>query len=234
MNDDHINLNLARRRASVMTRGISLPEIYGLASELLIQNEARTPLLDYGAGAGDFLRRLHGDLFPGEALAGADIMERPADFPADIPWHTADLNEPLGLPDASFATIVSCEVIEHLENPRAVFREFFRLLKPGGLLVVTTPNQESLRSYLTLVTRGHFAQFQDRDYPAHIVALLRTDLRRISREAGFEEAEFFFTNAGVIPLPRVAKKWHEAGLGFLKGRWFSDNLALVCKATRGK
>ncbi len=39
------------------------------------------------------------------------------------------------------------EVIASLENPRAVFREFARLLRPNGVLLLTMPNQESLRAY---------------------------------------------------------------------------------------
>ena len=42
------------------------------------------------------------------------------------------------LPDASAETVVAVETIEHLENPRAFFRELFRLAKPGGTVLVTT------------------------------------------------------------------------------------------------
>ena len=38
--------------------------------------------------------------------------------------------------DGSFDAIISTEVIEHLENPRAVFREFARLVRPGGRLLL--------------------------------------------------------------------------------------------------
>ena len=83
-----------------------------------------------------------------------------------------------------FADVVAAvEVVEHLENPRAFCRELARIVKPGGWVVVTTPNQLSLLSLLTLVVKQRFSAFQDVSYPAHITALLETDLRRIARNA---------------------------------------------------
>jgi 2-polyprenyl-3-methyl-5-hydroxy-6-metoxy-1,4-benzoquinol methylase len=126
----------------------------------------------------------------------------------------------------AFDVIMSVEVIEHLENPRAIFREFFRLLRPGGGLILTTPNQESIRSYCGLVFGGHFASFLGRSYPAHITALLRMDISRICEECGFGAPLYFYTNSGKIPkLPQV--NWQQISFGLLKGRLFSDNLVAV-------
>lgn len=51
-----------------------------------------------------------------------------------------DINEGLPFEDNFFELIWCSEVIEHLENPQKSVNEFRRVLKPGGLLVVTTPN----------------------------------------------------------------------------------------------
>ena len=48
--------------------------------------------------------------------------------------------ESLDYPDASFDTVVMNQVIEHLENPERVLAELKRILRPGGLLLVATPN----------------------------------------------------------------------------------------------
>ncbi len=57
-----------------------------------------------------------------------------------------DLNQKLPYPDRSFDLVVSVETIEHLENPYHILREFSRLLKPSGFLIVSTPNVHSFKS----------------------------------------------------------------------------------------
>ena len=118
------------------------------------------------------------------------------------------------------------EVIEHLENPRAFVRELVRVTKPGGWVVVTTPNQLSLLSLLTLLVKGQFSAFQATDYPAHRTALLEIDLRRIAAESGLEQIEVAYTGWGRIPL---SARHYPAGLAALSPRRFSDNLALIAR-----
>lgn len=47
----------------------------------------------------------------------------------------------LALPDSTFDVIVSFEMYEHLEKPREYLRECARVLKPGGRLILSTPNR---------------------------------------------------------------------------------------------
>lgn len=42
---------------------------------------------------------------------------------------------------SSFDVVISSEVIEHVTHPNKALKEFFRVLKPGGTLIVTTPNR---------------------------------------------------------------------------------------------
>ncbi|MCP1469419.1 SAM-dependent methyltransferase [Sphingobium sp. OAS761] len=54
--------------------------------------------------------------------------------------------------DASFDIILFCEVLEHLtHDPLPALREMARVLKPGGRLVLTTPNVASARNLLRLM-----------------------------------------------------------------------------------
>jgi 2-polyprenyl-3-methyl-5-hydroxy-6-metoxy-1,4-benzoquinol methylase len=219
------NLESYRMLAAEVTRGTSAEPVYNLVLRICRQRGLRGKVLDYGSGIGTLPGILH-SAFPEAEMWAADILPRPPELQQEIGWIQGDLNNPLPAPDASFDAIMSSEVIEHLENPRAMFRDLFRLLKPGGLLVVTTPNQESLRSLAALLTAGHFAYFSDNCYPAHITALLSKDFQRIAKEAGFGPAEFQFSDVGGIPkVPTV--KW-QAILPLLKGRWFSDNIAAIC------
>jgi 2-polyprenyl-3-methyl-5-hydroxy-6-metoxy-1,4-benzoquinol methylase len=52
--------------------------------------------------------------------------------------------EQLPFADASFGYITSHEVIEHVETPAIVLRALSRVLKPGGICVIATPNGASL------------------------------------------------------------------------------------------
>ena len=74
----------------------------------------------------------------------------------------ADLEHPLALralADDSFDLVLFTEIIEHIAfNPVAMWREIYRVLKPGGRIVITTPNYYALRGLLRHALRflsGH-------------------------------------------------------------------------------
>lgn len=220
-----MKLETRRILAAEASGGISSGPSYLLAKELL---SACCPLgrtFEFGAGRGNFARQLLAEHLV-SAVTCADILPRPDDLPANTEWIQADLNDALDVPTGSFDTIISIEVIEHLENPRAVFREFYRLLRPGGSVVLTTPNQESLRALASLAIGRHFAGFLGSSYPAHITALLEKDFERICAETGFEAPLFAYTNYGRIPK-MTSYRWPKV----FRGRLFSDNIGL--RAVKG-
>jgi SAM-dependent methyltransferase len=65
-----------------------------------------------------------------------------------------DLTRGLPYPDESFDLVVLTEVIEHLENHRAALGEVARVLRPGGHLILTTPNIMRLDSRLAFMLSG--------------------------------------------------------------------------------
>lgn len=227
----HGDLDSRRLAASEASGGISGDPIYAKALAVLAMQGRGGKILDFGAGQGNFARRLL-DAKQYDDVTAADLMSRPAALPEQIEWIQADLNEPLPLGDATFDAIAAIEVIEHLENPRAMLRDCQRVLRPGGWLVVTTPNNESLRSLISLVLRGYHAAFGPHSYPAHITPLLRIDLQRAATEAGFGDGRFFFSESGSVPgFTNVL--WQRASFGLLRGRWFSDNLLFACRKPAG-
>ncbi len=219
------SLKAQRQFASDVSGGRSSQPIYTAFEQVLVQLDLKGDLLDFGAGTGNLTKRLQ-TLNRFSSIAGIDIMQCPVDIDNSIRWITWDLNDKIHLPNQSFDVIVSAEVIEHLENPRAVAREWFQLLRPGGTLIFSTPNNESWRSLIALLLRGHFVAFSDTCYLAHITALLRKDIQRILSEANFSPPKFVFTNVGGIPnFPKL--QWQTFSGGLLKGIRYSDNLLAI-------
>ena len=114
-----------------------------------------TSVIDVGAGAGAFSRRLSTagyrvsacDLYP-------DLFQVPevtclAVSPAgELPYaeHTADV-------------VVALELFEHIDGHDTLLREIRRVLKPGGTLLLTTPNILNLKSRILFLLTGYFYNF---------------------------------------------------------------------------
>jgi len=118
---------------------------------------AKGSYLDIGAGHGDLIR-LVTDEFKVSAAAcdyTSELMRVPG-----IRVDVVDLNTAaLPYPDAAFDLVTCTEVVEHIEHYRHTIREIFRILKPGGLFVMTTPNVLNLRSRIRYLLFGFFNLF---------------------------------------------------------------------------
>jgi SAM-dependent methyltransferase len=111
-------------------------------------------ILDAPCGEGELATELQK---LGYEMFGADITQEARGILGDH-FRRADLNGGLPWPDASFDLIACIEGIEHLENPSAFLREAHRLVKPGGHLLVTTPNIASIRSRMRFFGSGFYNQ----------------------------------------------------------------------------
>lgn len=104
-------------------------------------------VLDIGAGAG-IVPHMN---FKGHAarICGVDPDPRVAENPYLDEGRVA-MAESIPYRSSSFELVFSDNVLEHLENPEKVFSEIERVLKPGGILLVKTPNK---RHYVPLIAR---------------------------------------------------------------------------------
>lgn len=69
-----------------------------------------------------------------------DVIDHAAERYPSVRFEAGDLSALPG-PDGSFDAVVSFQVIEHLQSPRDFAAECARVLKPGGLLILSTPNR---------------------------------------------------------------------------------------------
>ena len=219
-----------RRESAEKSGGTSSKDVKEFVLKLIGPLEKFERVLDFGAGKGELLSIL-GDLLPALKLCGTDILPRPSQLKPEIAWHQQDLNQPWR-PEHLFDLVICSEVVEHLENPRQLFRDLAALIRPGGWLVLTMPNQESYRSLLSLWLRGNHVAFIGNCYPAHITALLAEDLRRISAETGFEKPVIHFSGRGVLPK-FTGISWQHVSFGLFRSKRFSDGVGMVVRRNQG-
>ena len=113
-------------------------------------------VLDVPCGAGLFAAKLQ---TLGMDVTGMDIAHVEP-FRFDVSRRVlANANEGLPFEATRFDALVAIEGIEHLENPSLFLRECARVLKPGGLMFLTTPNPDSFRSRRYVMFRGHHRYF---------------------------------------------------------------------------
>lgn len=143
--------------SAIGTQGISSDSIYAMIEAEIATHRLHGSVLDYEAGIGNLTRRLL-DLGVFNEVAAVDLLpDRPSGLKVSR-WLNQDLNESIPGYDGCFDTVIASEVIEHLENPRFTARDLYRPCRPGGHVIVTTPNNKSIRALLALAIRGHFVQ----------------------------------------------------------------------------
>jgi glycosyltransferase involved in cell wall biosynthesis len=148
----------ARRAVGVAPASGPRPDaalgVHEVVLELLV-TEPRGRVLDAPAGEGALAERLVERGF--EVICG-DI--EPGRFRAQgLACEPLDLDGRLVYRDGSFDAVTCIEGIEHLENPHHTLREFARVLRPGGCLVVSTPNLVSVKSRLRFLLYGFPSYF---------------------------------------------------------------------------
>jgi SAM-dependent methyltransferase len=211
-----------------LSAGISSDPVHrAVASCLLGRHPGGGTLIDVGCRAGNLWGYVR-DRF--DRYVGADVV-RDEGMPDDGEFYRIDLDTGRApLPDGAGKVVASVETIEHLENPRALARELTRLARPGGWVVITTPNQLSLLGKLNLVLKNEFNAFQAGSYPAHLTALLEADLRRISSDCGWADMALAYSESGRGPgIARHRPRW----LSRLFPRSLSDNVLVIGQKPTG-
>ena len=123
---------------------------YAHAAALVPKADSGRTLLDVGGGRSEFLTLCASFGYKGHLLDGSEsnvAHARSLGFEAT----QADLNEPLPFDDGLFEGAAMLDVIEHIIRAEQLVHEIRRILKPGGFLVLSTPNVSSLGGRLAAV-----------------------------------------------------------------------------------
>lgn len=120
-------------------------------------------ILDVGAGEGYF-SRLVGEHLKQRGVSPASVLRACDLYPAmfrypDVPCDGIDAAGRLPYPDGTFSAACAVEVVEHLEDQFHFVRELYRVVRPGGRVIVTTPNLLNVNSRLRYLANGFWLLF---------------------------------------------------------------------------
>lgn len=170
--DDYHKQYTQRRRHKLNTAAIRLSALAPYVPS------PKPRLLDIGCSIGAIVEAANNFGWNG---TGVDVSQTAVDFCCDrgLDCYHFD-GESLPFSDCSFDTITSWHVIEHVFDVAATLREWFRVLKPGGVMVLETPDA----GYLKVRMQG--ARYQKFWAPEHIYTFQEHNLRPFLDGAGLE------------------------------------------------
>jgi ubiquinone/menaquinone biosynthesis C-methylase UbiE len=135
----------------------------------ILEKEPRGALLDVPAGEGALAERL---IAAGFEVTCCDL------YPEIFRLHgvsitRGDLNGDLPFANQSFDYVTCLEGLEHIENPQQAMREFARVLRPGGTVIVSVPNILNIEERLKWLLYG---------YTSHFKPITRAHVERLRQE----------------------------------------------------
>jgi 2-polyprenyl-3-methyl-5-hydroxy-6-metoxy-1,4-benzoquinol methylase len=182
---------------------------------MTLEHEPAGRLLDVGCGAGRLLNRMRKR---GWEVEGIDFDPQATSKVAaryGIKTHVGDLVA-CHLPDAFFDAITMSQTIEHLYDPRLTLAECMRILKPGGKLIMTTPNINS-------VGAAEFGRWwRGWEAPRHLHMFSVDTLVRLTQKAGFEIIEarsYSADSAGIYRVSEYNRAKQQGSVSFPARLW---------------
>lgn len=191
-------------------------EIYRAYGEIYDELAKLPPgrMLDVGTGGAYFL-----SLFEGWQREGTELSPQTAERSAQaygFPVHSGLLEDVVKagkIARHSFDLITLNHVIEHLYSPRATVKLIHELLKPGGKLMISTPNIKSVSARLTGPNWYHL------DPPRHLYLFSPRLLTRLLTENGFRVDHISYRH----------REHNQAGYTISFRRLFDDKPPLIKK-----
>lgn len=169
-------------------------------------------MLEVGFGRGEVLLAAHEAGIATEGVEISPDLVAALSREAPIPTHLGTLPD-LSLPEASFDLVYMSQVLEHVLEPRTYLKAILRLLKPGGVVFLSVPNEHSLYfRFASLVKRlqnGSTYHLAPLYTPYHIYGYSRRSLSRLLEQEQFRvigyDARVEATSTGTSGLRKLVE-----------------------------
>lgn len=148
-------------------------------------------VLEVGCATGRTLSKFHQG---GAHVLGIEPVEDAAKTAREL-FGLRVINSPfedVPLDCNKFDIVIALEVIEHLLSPKAFLEKCCRVLRPGGLMVISTPNYKATELFSSK-WRGFHTSFE------HLYFFDSHSLSRLAKNCGFENPETVYQAAVHIP-----------------------------------
>ena len=162
-------------------------------------------VLEIGCGRGGVSKYLSSLQPPARQLYGCDYSEKAIEIAREryghidhLKWQKQDIQN-ITFEDNFFDTIVSCETVEHVPDPKKALQELYRVLKKGGALYLTHPNYFNLVGLWCIYRKAIGKPYTEGGQPLVKYLLLPTMFKWF-KQIGFE-VELFYSGGIVLPVP---------------------------------
>ncbi len=159
-------------------------------------------ILDVGAGNGFFLEIAK---VRGWNVFGTELTKKSVETceMKGVQMREGCLHN-VGFDENQFDVITSFEVIEHVNNPKSLVKEMYRILRENGKVYITTPNFNSLLRYRLK------SKYDIIGYPNHLCFFTKKTLRKLFSEAGFNVQQIKTTGISLTRIKTSKGKSNQA------------------------
>jgi 2-polyprenyl-3-methyl-5-hydroxy-6-metoxy-1,4-benzoquinol methylase len=142
-------------------------------------------MLDIGCGKGFFLEYMKKFY----SVMGTDIsmfaVNRSKELLENVPLFLADATH-LCFKKEKFDIVTAFDIIEHIQDPEPILKEFYSVLRLDGILVITTPNMKSIGRKLK---KDNWFGYRDK---THISLLYPDEWIKLIEDSGFKVSNIYF------------------------------------------
>lgn len=154
-------------------------------------------LLDVGCGSGSYAASMRARGWDVRGTEFDPLAARVARTTHGIAVDVGELAD-IAYPDGAFDAITARHVLEHVQEPVGFLAECWRILRPGGRLVVVTPNIDSLG-------HRHFGErWRGLEQPRHLFLYNGASLRALFGRIGIDPPEVFTSAQGTDYVMRAS------------------------------